>query len=189
MTSKFLLLTKYIFAFLSLAIASSSSLFAQEQFNRSPTREGVFAIFETAAGYDISPYEISKTVEDINNEKVSVRKYNKLLKGESSEELAWSALILGWQAAFRGEFDKSTDYLQTHLEVRKDIGKAQELMLAHLYLGYSLYQYLDYKSALLHFQSSLDIANKLNNDEVRGATTALIGQSHLLIQQIWKVDQ
>ncbi len=172
----------------TIFLASPLFLRADDESPRKPTREGLFAIYETAAGYDITPYEISETIKEINETRISDRRYRKILKGENKAEQSRASLILGWQAAFRGEFEVAADYLRTNLEVRSQLKDKELLAVAHLYYGFALFQSLDYDAALGQFIKSKDIAvsGKLRN--INAVALALIAEYHLLNGELDKAS-
>lgn len=155
-------------------------LSAEDGTARKPTREGLFAIYETAAGYDITPYEISETIREINDTHISEKKYRKILRGEDASEKAFASLILGWQAAFRGEFDIASGYFRTNLELRGQISNDELLGAAHLYYGFSLFQSLDYEAALIQFESAGQIAESNDLRNMNAVALALVAEYHLL---------
>jgi signal transduction histidine kinase len=153
---------------------------AQDEKSRKPTREGMFAIYETAAGYDITPYEISETIREINETRISDRRYKRILNDDNLPEKSRASTILGWQAAFRGEFDLASDFFRTNVEIRQQLKNNELLAVAHLYYGFSLFQSLDYEAALFQFESAQEIAGNEGLRNMNSVALALIAEDHLL---------
>jgi two-component system, NtrC family, sensor kinase len=170
---------KYALALCSIFILFYAPVSSKNKFFHEPTREGMFAIFETAAGYDIAPYNIAETIDEINEIEINEKKYKKLLKSKS-QELGFSATVLGWQAVFNGKYNDANTYFETNLKVRKKVGDPFPEATARLYYGFSLYQSLNYEEAAEQFDKCVKISIKNNYHNLYAVVLALLGQTDVV---------
>ncbi len=168
---------------LVLLVLSCSIASAQDKFERRPTRAGLFAIFETAAGYDITPYAIAETIDEINATKVNLNRYKNLFKNGPSKELGFYSIVLGWQSAFKGDFMIAGEYFKTNIEVRNNFDDELGQAIGSLYLGYSLYQSLEYDSALVQFELTRKLSENYGFENLHPVSVSMIAQTLLVLQK------